>query len=277
MPDITTQIKTAITEEPPLGFGPAEVIAAAHRVRHRRRVTAATAVGAAAAVAVGTVLALPGGTATSTPTASTGGGTAKLTLTALNHMATKRSAAAPGVPSGGARVDGVNAAGVFLLFEKDTGTNVVSTTASLLQPAEDLDLGAGLAVPGHPYLNIQVTGPFSTITAMPNCAELSDLASGSGDGYYGPCSIQRLADGSILIVRSGETRQGHLTMAQASLIEPNGSAVFAEDTNQTFLTTEQIVKLKEAGDKTMPPTVTTNPPVSASALADFVRDVIAQS
>ena len=83
-----------------------------------------------------------------------------------------------------------------------------------------------------------------------------------------------MADGSILVVRSGETRQGHFTMAQATLIEPNGAAVFAEDTNQAITTPGRVAKY---GRKTVPPTVAANPPVSASALADFVRDVAAQS
>ena len=83
------------------------------------------------------------------------------------------------------------------------------------------------------------------ITAMPSCAELSDLASGNGDGYYGPCTIQRLPGGSILIVRSGETKQGHFTMAQATLIRPDGSGVFAEDTNQALVGTRDVVKEKE--------------------------------
>jgi hypothetical protein len=154
-------------------------------------------------------------------------------------------------------------------------------TAYLLRPANDLDLAAGLAVPGHPYLNIQVMSKDTMITAMPTCTELSDLASGSGDGFYGPCSIKRLPDGSILIVRSGETRQGHFTMAQATLIRPDGSGVFAEDTNQAMVSTRDVVKEKteqaRSGKPVGPPVVSVNPPVDAGTLAAFVRDVAARS
>jgi hypothetical protein len=285
MPDITEQIKTAIINEPPLGFEPASVIAAARRVRRRRRAgyTAATA-GLAAAVTAGTVLALPGGGAGRTPAESTPPGQpARLSLTALSRIAGTRPATVPGLRADAARVDGkwVTAAQVFALFEKDTGIKVADTTVSLLQPPGDLDLAAGLAVPGHPYLNIQVTSANTLSTTMPACAELSDLASGSGDGYYGPCTTQRLADGSILVVRSGETRKGHFTMAQATLIRPDGSGVFAEDTNQAQQTIRSIVKAKKAiargGKPALPPVVSASPPVSASTLASFVRDVAAQA
>jgi hypothetical protein len=159
----------------------------------------------------------------------------------------------------------MTAAAVFSLFEKDTGARVTATSASLLQPSGGLDLAAGLAVPGHPYLNIQVIPPKTLNTSIPTCAELSDPA--SGDGYYGPCTIQRLADGSILVVRSGETRQNHFTMAQATFIRPDGSGVLAEDTNQA----------RNAGRSALPPVVSANPPVGASTLAGFVRDAAAQA
>jgi hypothetical protein len=275
MTDITTQLKAAIDDEPPLGFGPADVIATARRVRRRRgRFTAVTA-GAAAVVTAGLVLALPGGTrAGNTPD----GHAAELSLTSLSRIAGRQPAAVPG-GSSGARVDGVTAAEAFALFEQDTGAQVTGAQVSLLRPPGELDLAAGLAVPGRPYLNIQVTPPGTMITARPTCTELSDLASGSGDGYYGPCTIQRLADGSILIVRSGETKQGHFTMAQATLIKPDGSGVFAEDTNQTLLTVSEQVKDKRGprGKPALPPIVSVNPPVNANTLAVFVRDVAAHS
>jgi hypothetical protein len=270
MPDITTQLKAAINDEPPLGFAAADVIARARRVRRRRAGYAAATAGAAAAVAAGTVLALPGGGASGAAASRT----AHLSLASLSRIAGQRPAAVPGAGST-ARVDGVTAAEVFALFEQDTGTRVASEQVSLLRPPGELDLAAGLAVSGHPYLNIQVAPAMTMITATPTCAELSDLASGSGDGYYGPCTIRRLADGSFLIVRSGETKQGHFTMAQATLIRPDGSGVFAEDTNQSLETPSEIVKDKEAGGKSALPPVSVNPPVSANALAVFVRDVVA--
>jgi hypothetical protein len=284
MPDITTQIKTAIGDEPPLGFGPTDVIAAARGVRRRRRgVYAGVTAGVAAAVAAGTVLALPagggggggGGGGTRAPGPADGHATG-LSLTALSRIAGKPPAGPRGLPAG--QVDGVTAAEAFALFTKDTGMQVTAAQASLLRG--DLDLAAGVAVGGHPYLNIQVTGANTMITAMPTCAELSDLASGSGDGYYGPCSVRRLADGSILIVRSGETKQGHYTMAQATLIKRDGSGVFVEDTNQTVTTASDQVAAKKraaAGAPPLPSVVRVNPPVGASALAAFVRDVAARS
>jgi hypothetical protein len=275
MPDITAQIKTAIGEEPPLGFEPADVIAAARRVRRRRRgVYAAAGAGVAAAVAAGTVLALPGaGTGTGGTVA---GRATELSLTSLSHIASKRPSTVSGVSSG-ARVDGVTAGDVFTLFSKDTGAGVTAAKGSLLRPPGELDLAAGLAVDGHPYLNIQVAPRGTLSTAMPTCSGLSDLASGDGDGYYGPCTIRRLADGSILVVRSGETKQGHFAMAQATLIRPDGSGVFAEDTNQAMVSTKVAEKSGSRGKPAPPPVVTGKPPVSAGALAAFVRDVAGRS
>jgi hypothetical protein len=280
MPDITTQIKMAITDEPPLGFVPGDVIAAARRARRRRGAFAAVTAGVAAAVTAGTVLALPGGGA-GTPAGGTADGHAtELSLTSLSRIASKQLTTAPStLPS--TEVDGVTAAQVYALFTKDTGMKVTGAQATLGRPpAAELDLAAGLAVTGHPYLNIQVTAADTMITTMPSCAELSDLASGSGDGYYGPCSVQRLPDGSILIVRSGETTQGHFTMAQATLIRPDGSGVFAEDTNQANQSVSDVVKEKEAkaaGKPGLPPVVSAQPPVNTNALAGFVRDVAARS
>jgi hypothetical protein len=121
----------------------------------------------------------------------------------------------------------------------------------------------------------------SLSSAQPSCAELSDLASGNGDGFYGPCSVKRLPDGSIFIVRSGETKQGHFTMAQATLIRPDGSGVFAEDTNQAMQDTRDIVKEKEqqakSGKPVGPPVVSVNPPVNAGTLGAFVRDVASRA
>lgn len=280
MPDITTQLKTAIGDEPPFGFGPGDVIAAAHRVRRRRRAGLAAGAAGVAAVTAGVVLALPGGPA-GPPAESTGAGhTTEMSLTSLSRIAARQPASTPhGLPA--ARVEGVTAAEVFALFTKDTGAGVTGAQASLLRPADDLDLAAGVAVPGSPYLNIQVMSKNSLITAMPSCAELSDLASGNGDGFYGPCSVKRLPGGSIFIVRSGETRQGHFTMAQATLIRPDGSGVFAEDTNQAMQSPRDTVKEKEqqvkSGKPAGPPVVSVNPPVNAETLGTFVRDIASRS
>ena len=279
MPDITAQIKTAIGDEPPLGFEPADVIAAARRVRRRRRgMYAAATAGVAAAVAAGAVLAIPGSNAGAPAGGTPDGPGTRLSLTALSRIAGKQVARTPGVLSG-ARVGGVNAAEVFALFQKDTGAQVITPEASLLRPPGELNLAAGLAVSGHPYLNIQVAPAGAMSTATPTCAELSDLASGSGDGYYGPCSIRRLADGSLLVVRSGATRRGHFTMAQATLIRPDGSGVFAEDTNQAMATAPGPVKGKTgSGSKpALPPIVSLDPPVGANTLAAFVLAVAAKS
>jgi hypothetical protein len=274
MPDTTAQSKATISDEPPLGFAPADIIATARRVRRRRRsFYGAVTVSAAAAVATGAALTLP--------TVAPAGHAPALSLTALARTAATRPASASAVPVGSASIDGVSAAQVITLAQEDTGTKLASVQVSILRPPGELDLAAALTVPGRPSLNIQITKPHTMSTATTTCAALSDLSSGTGDGYHGPCAIQRLGDGSILIERSGHTASGGFTMAQATLIRADGSGVFAEDTNQAALTSGRHITKKKTrtGVKlaVIPPVVRTQPALDASTLAILVRDIAAQT
>jgi hypothetical protein len=136
----------------------------------------------------------------------------------------------------------------------------------------ELDLAGAVATSGGPYVNVQISPAHTLTTTTPTCKELSDLASGDGDGdgYYGPCSIQRLPDGTLRIARSGHLKSGPDSMAQAMLIRPDGSGIFAEDTNTAFTTPKQAVKLKAGGGK-FPPTVAQAPPADAAALVNLVQ------
>lgn len=95
MPDVSTALRAALDEEPPLGFGPADVIARAGRTRRRRRGLSLATVGAAcAAVGLAVALALPSGSqarpvhvhlaAWSVDTS--GNGTVTLTVHELTHV-----------------------------------------------------------------------------------------------------------------------------------------------------------------------------------------------
>lgn len=273
MPDIRTQLQVAICDEPPLGFAAADIITTARRARRRKRNGYATvAVGAAAAVAV--VLTLSGGRPADHHAEA-------LSLAALTRTAAIRPANATAVPSRSVNAAGTSAAEVIMLAEKDTGIKLTAVQASVLRPPGELDLAAALAVPGRPYLNIQVIPSRTLSTAMPTCAVLSDASSGTGDGFYGPCTIHRLGDGSILIERSGRSTSGGYTMAQATLIRADGSGVFAEDTNQAAAVTGRHLFSRGkngAGDKSAsPPAVRPQPAVGASTLATLVRDIAAKS
>jgi hypothetical protein len=263
--------------EPPLGFSAADVISAAHRSRRRRRGGAAAIVGAVGAVAAVTAFVIPGG-----PAASPGGpaaspartSTGALSLTALTKTAASRPADAHTV-SGSARVNGLGAAQVIAATEKTVGAPLVSVQASILPPSGELDLGAAVGASGGPYVNVQVSPAHTLITATPTCAELSDLASGSGDGYYGPCSISRLPDGDLLISRSGHLVSNQDAMAQATLIRPDGSGIFAEDTNTAFVTPQQEDKLKAEGKGGTDILVVKAPPAGSAALVALVRTLAA--
>jgi hypothetical protein len=277
MADIKASLLAAVTEgEPPLGFTAPDIISAAHRARRRKRgMYAAVTAGAAAAVAV---LALPGGGAGTTappsaaPASTAAGSAGALSLTALTKTAAGQQSGTSAALTT-KKVEGVTAAQVVALIEKATHTRLNGVNASILVPSGELDLAAAIGVAGQPYLNIQVIPAHNLMTATPTCAELSDAAAGTGDGYHGPCSVRRLGDGTLLIVRSGTASAG-LTMAQATIIRPDGSGVFAEDTNAAQPTIKQYVKLKEQGK--FPPATRATPPVGSAALTTLVQAIAAR-
>ena len=272
MRDITTQLRAAVGEEPPLGFGAAQVIAQARRTRRRRRISLAGTVSAVAAAAIGTGLAVAGGGA---PPA---GNTRPVSRPALSFVALSRTAT--GGPAGhpattsGRRIDGWTARTLAAAVQQDTGVTLTGTQVSVLNPPGILDLSAAIAVHGHPSINVQVTRRHTMSTAMPTCAGLSS-SSGNGDGFYGPCRIQRLGDGSILVVRSGRTRTGGNAMAQAVLIRPDGSGFFAEDTNQAVPTTWK--KSAARAKHGIGTAVRAEPVLDAAALAKLVQSLASEA
>jgi hypothetical protein len=291
MTDIKTVLEEAVSQEPPIGFGPADVLERGRRARRRRRGTALAALvtGAGVTAAVAGLTSVSGGTA---PGLAGGrAGHQRLSLAALETAAARasgRSAVTGLTPqSAHIKVDGIAAGRLAGLVQRETGVRLSQANVSVLTSAGPggakhffIDLGAGIAVKGHPYLNVQVTPAGSLITKTPTCAELSDAASGTGDGYYGPCHIRRLADGAILIVRSGATKSGGFTMAQATLIRPDGSGIFAEDTNQPWVPPGKMTtlrhKLAKEGAKTWRlPAVSAQPPVGSATLTGLVRELAA--
>jgi hypothetical protein len=268
MADIKAHLHTLASDgEQPLGFTPGEVIAAAHRARRRKRAGAAAAAGAVAAAAVVAAVAIPAGSA-SKPAGTSAGA---MSLTGLTKTAASTPAGAR-TASSFAKVDGVSISQVVAAAELAVGARLVSVQVSTLPPSEELDLGAAVATSGGPYVNVQVSPAHTLTTATPTCAELSDLASGDGDGYYGPCSIRRLPDGDLLIARSGHLTSSPDSMAQATLIRPDGSGIFAEDTNTAFTSPKEAVRLKTEG-RTLPPTVSKVPPADSAALVTLVQSL----
>jgi hypothetical protein len=292
MTDIRTVLEEAVSGEPPIGFRPAEVLERGRRARRRRRGAALAAMASGAGVTAAVVALTAGSASPAGHAPGLAGGRAghtKLSLAALETAAAARARARPSVSGLTPRtaritVDGIAAGRAAGLVQRATGVRLAQVQVSVLgsgrpgsQQDPFIDLGAGVAVPGHPYFNLQVSPAGTLITKMPTCAELSDLSSGNGDGYYGPCRIQRLAGGSLLIVRSGRTTSGGFTMAQATLIRPDGSGFFAEDTNQTWTVPARIAKRGHASGKQLPPVVRAQPPVGAGVLDRLVRSLAALS
>jgi hypothetical protein len=185
------------------------------------------------------------------------------------------------------KVGGVSTDDLAALVEQDTGVTLADVNVAALAPAGVINLSAAIAVAGDPYLNVQTAPAHTMDTTTPTCAELSDLNSGSGDGFYGPCSITQLSDGSHLVVRSGKTTTGGYTMALALLVHPDGSGVFAENTNQGVPASGQLAWFKSSASKQrrnapsptrsgVPPVVMSEPVLDAQEMAALVLDLSSQ-
>jgi hypothetical protein len=233
MTDVSTLLQSALGDEPPLSFDPADVLMSARLTRRRRRGAAlAGTSGALIIVALSLALVFTGVTQ-----AHSTARRPALSLVALEKTASTRPTQGPAFVGPTVRVGGITTSNLAELVERDTGVKLIGVNVGVLPPNQVINLSAGIDVPGDPYLNVQVAPEHTMVTALPTCAQMSDLSSGDGDGFYGPCSITKLPDGSTLVVRSGKTATGGFTMAQALLVSPDGSGIFAENTNQTATTT----------------------------------------
>lgn len=284
MPDVTMALRAAVEEEPPLGFGASDVVARARAMRRRRR--GLSVVGSVVAVA-GVIVVIVGIAGGGAPARQPSTKSPALSVAAFERAAATRAISRSAKPGRAVSVAGLNAANLPNLVERDTGVTLSpGASVTVLQPGGELDLAAGIDVAGKPYLNVQVIPAHGLITAAPTCAELSNVSSGQGDGYYGPCRIQRLADGSILVVRSGQTATGGFTMAQALLVHPDGSGIFAEDTNQAWTAPRKLIhRLSPAAGPhsratvrlTAPPVVRAQPVLDSTVMAKLVRDLALQA
>lgn len=232
MTEVTTLLRSALDDEPPLGFTSTDILNKARAARRRRRgglfLVGMSGI-AAAVVALMLVF-------TTAPQVHSTRSSPPLSLAALEHTAASRPAQQPALVGSGIKVGVVSTSNLAALVEQDTGVTLTNVNVAALPPDGVINLSAGIEASGEPYLNAQVAPAHTMETVVPSCADLSDLNSGDGDGFYGPCSITKLSDGSSLVVRSGETKIGGYTMAQALLVHPDGSGIFAENTNQTAAT-----------------------------------------
>jgi hypothetical protein len=261
MTEVTTLLQSALGDEPPLSFDPADVLTKARlaRQRLRRRHVALTGTsGAFVIVALSLALILTGASKVHSTTRSSA-----LSLVALEKTAAARQTQRPILAGSALRIGGITTSNLAELVEKDTGVKLIGVNVGGLPPFQVINLAAGIDVAGEPYLNVQVAPEHAMVTALPTCAQMSDLSSGDGDGFYGPCNITKLPDGSILVTRSGMTVTGGFTMAQALLVNPDGSGIFAENTNQTA-TTPRLV-LSKLGVSSLRPRATVRRPASSKS------------
>jgi hypothetical protein len=275
MKEVTTLLQSALDDEPPLGFAPADILDRAHAARRRRRGFALAGTSCMAAVLVALALVLSGSPNVHSPRVAPA-----LSLVALERTAAAHAAEQPPRRVGPAvRVEGISSDDLAALVEQDTGVTLDNVNIGVLPPDQVIDLSAAIDVTGQPYLNVQVAPAHTMTTATPTCSELSDLNSGDGDGFYGPCSITTLADGSRFVVRSGRTSTGGFTMAQALLVSPDGSGIFAENTNQTATAPRLAWFRGSATDRhasQVPPAVRPLPVLDSEAMATLVLDLSKQ-
>jgi hypothetical protein len=273
MTDITTVLRTAIADEPPIHLDQADVIRRGRAARRHGRavVGAAASVGVlgVAVVAATLVTGVSSGPHHHAGTASLG----RLVAAADPHA---KPAGHRARPTSGAHVGGVTATTLPGLVEKSIGADLVDAGVSALAPTGDLDLSAGIAVTGSPYLNVQVVPAGNINPASESCADLNVLSSPDSDGYTGPCSVRHLGSGAVLIERSGQTTTGGYTKAQADLILADGTAILAEDTNQAadlLPSDRQALAKGPEGAKTLPPVVSKRPPLSSAVMSQLVQNL----
>jgi hypothetical protein len=279
MTEVTTFLQSALGDEPPLSFDPTDVLIKARLTRRRRRgVALAGTSGTFVIVALALALVFTGAPQIHSTTRSPA-----LSLVALERTAAARPAQRPALAGPVARVGRITTSNLVALVEKQTGVKLVGVNVAVLPPNQVIDLSAGIDVAGEPYINVQVAPEHTMVTSVPTCAQMSDLNSGDGDGFYGPCSITKLLDGSTLVVRSGKTATGGFTMAQALLVNPDGSGIFAENTNQTA-TSPRLAWFKSDASSLLQnkavrlgsqirPAVRSQPVLDAKAMGNLVIDL----
>ena len=280
MTDVTALLQSALDDEPPASFTPVDILEKARSARRRRHGFALAGTSGVAAGVVALVLVLGGTVQGHSPRLA-----AQLSLAALEHTAATGRVGHSAKAGPVHKVGRVSTSDLAALVEQDTGVTLADIDVAALPPAGVINMSAGIAVTGDPYLNVQVAPAHTMDTTTPSCAELSDLNSGSGDGFYGPCSITQQPDGSTLVVRSGETATGGYTMALALLIRPDGSGIFAENTNQGVQPSGQLSWFKTSASKlhrsgpaqsSVPPAVRSEPVLDSQAMATLVLDLSSQ-
>jgi hypothetical protein len=242
MTEVTTLLQSALGDEPPLSFDPTDVLVMARLTRRRRRgVALAGTAGAFAIIALALALIFTGLSQVDSTAR-----TPALSLLALEKTAAARPAQRPALVGSAVRVGQITTSNLAALVENGTGVKLIGVSVAVLPPNQVINLSAGIDVAGEPYLNVQVAPEHTMATTIPSCAQMSNLNSGDGDGFYGTCSITELSDGSTLVVRGGKTPTGGFTMAQALVVNPDGSGIFAENTNQAATTSRLAWPKSEA-------------------------------
>lgn len=271
MSDVSQLLASVVEGEPAYAPDVSGILTAARRRQRTRRLAA---IGSGGAVTVGAgalavVLAVGGSSAPQHRATRANPVGAQPTV----HDTVRSSATPDDTPHG------ITEHNLAALIEQDADVELSGVDVSVLPPAHDIDLAAGISsVHGvgakDQYLNAQVLPSGTGTTTPPTCADLNGYGdTGDWDMYRGSCQVTFLPDGGYLTVRTARTLDGTYAITQADLVDGDGSGFSLEATNQRNVSPESIRSGKRSRDGAV---VSQDPPITAAALADLARQLDSQ-
>jgi hypothetical protein len=255
MNDVTALLRRALDDEPPAAFVADDLVGRGRRTRRRRRAAAGGCAVALVAVASAGVVGLAGGDPATTPVPVAAGSTTSEVPERLTAENAERT------------------------IEDRLGIVFRDVNVHERMPAPDgapaLTVSGAIADPGgDSAFGFHLTGPDDGVTKrwQPTC-EGSDFGN-PGDrpaeeAYVGTCSTRTLANGAIVLWRSGRAPGGY-ARSSAMLGRPDGSWLAVEATNQAAV--DPATCVESAAGKACPTgaVTRTEPAVTAEALRDLL-------
>jgi hypothetical protein len=129
MTEVSTLLQSALGDEPPLSFDPADVLIKARLARRRRGVALAETSGAFVILALSLALIFTG-----VPQVHSTTRRPALSLVALEKTAATRPTQRPALVGPAVRVGGITTGNLAKLVEKDTGVNLIGVNVGVLPP-----------------------------------------------------------------------------------------------------------------------------------------------
>jgi hypothetical protein len=257
----------AVDEEPALGFTADQHVARGRRARRVRNALAglSTVATVAAIALVAVTVRGPGGGDGDAATIGTAAGPLGTGPAATNPL-TQQTLVATLQDELGATFRTVT---VHERMHMPSGNPALDLYGSIADPTGDTAFFFGM-VGVEPDSDGYQPSPGPRL--LPDC-DGSDFTIGN-DGppehaYVGTCTSQTLANGTVVIWRSGRTPDGYARSA-AILGRPDGSGMFVESTNQAIVDPSTCIENSSGKHCPIAPIMRTDPGVTAQALGDLL-------